>query len=87
MCTNGTAAQVIDGDGGKSDYTAIFGAGIALDFNNPGGDGGAAKGYQHMTPYVGIGFISPATRFRPGNAGQLPLQWSRPPGFRFGARF
>lgn len=55
MCTNGTAAQVIDSNG-NPDYSAIYGAGIALDFNNPGGDAGAPKGYFDMTPYVGIGF-------------------------------
>jgi hypothetical protein len=30
--------------------------GFALDFNNPGGDAGAAKGYFDLTPYRGIGF-------------------------------
>jgi hypothetical protein len=55
MCTNGTAALVIDSNG-TPDYSAIYGAGIALDFNNPGGDAGAAKGYFDMTPYLGIGF-------------------------------
>ena len=40
----------------QADYSAIWGAGIALDFHNPGGDAGAAKGYFDMTPYVGIGF-------------------------------
>jgi hypothetical protein len=56
MCTRGTAAQVIAGDGGQNDYHDIWGAGIGLDFKNPGGDAGATKGYFDMTPYVGIGF-------------------------------
>jgi len=55
MCTKGTAAQVLDSNVGPN-YSAIYGAGIALDFNNPGSDAGAAKGYLDMTPYVGIGF-------------------------------
>jgi hypothetical protein len=56
MCTNGTAAQATGGDGGSPNYVAIYGAGIALDFHNPGGDAGAARGYFDMTPYVGLGF-------------------------------
>jgi hypothetical protein len=56
MCTNGTAAKVIDGTNGQSDYSDIWGAGIGLDFQNPRGDAGAEKGYFDMTPYVGIGF-------------------------------
>ena len=45
MCTNGTAAKVIDGTNGMSDYSDLFGAGIGLDFNNPGGDAGA-EGFE-----------------------------------------
>src|ERR1700690_1040277 len=55
MCTNGTTAQVLDSNG-NPDYSAIYGAGIALDLNNLGGDAGSGKGYFDMTPYVGIGF-------------------------------
>jgi len=39
MCTSGTVAKVIDkvGMAGMPDYAKIWGAGIALDLNNPGG--------------------------------------------------
>jgi hypothetical protein len=56
MCTNGTAAKVLlGGTSGTADYSDLFGAGIGLDFNNPGGDAGA-KGIFDMTPYTGVGF-------------------------------
>jgi hypothetical protein len=41
MCTNGTVAKVIPA--AKPDYSNIFGAGIGLDLNNPGLDGGTGK--------------------------------------------
>lgn len=43
MCTSGTVAKVIDmvGKPGMPDYGKIWGAGIGLDLNNPGG--GAVK--------------------------------------------
>jgi hypothetical protein len=56
MCTHGTAAQVQMNAAGTADYSDLFGAGIGLDFNNPGGEGGAPKGYFDMSPYTGIGF-------------------------------
>jgi len=41
MCTSGTVAKVIDfGMPAASDFSNIFGAGIGLDLNNPGLDGG-----------------------------------------------
>jgi hypothetical protein len=41
MCTRGTVAKVINfGDPPALDYSNIFGAGIGLDLNNPGLDGG-----------------------------------------------
>lgn len=41
MCTNGTVAKVINfGDPPAPDFSNIFGAGIGLDLNNPGLDGG-----------------------------------------------
>jgi hypothetical protein len=55
MCTNGTAAQVAMNAAGAADYSHLFGAGIGLDFNNPGAEGGP-KGFFDMTPYKGIGF-------------------------------
>jgi hypothetical protein len=55
MCTSGTAAKVLTGSDGTYDYAALWGAGIALDFNNPGGDAGA-KGYLDLSQYQGIAF-------------------------------
>jgi hypothetical protein len=55
MCTNGTAAQVAMNAAGAADYSHLFGAGIGLDFNNPGAEGGP-KGSFDVTPYKGIGF-------------------------------
>ena len=41
MCTSGTVAKVINfGDPPAADFSNIFGAGIGLDLNNPGLDGG-----------------------------------------------
>jgi hypothetical protein len=41
MCTTGTVAKVINfGEPPALDYSNIFGAGIGLDLNNPGLDGG-----------------------------------------------
>ncbi|HVZ87564.1 MAG TPA: hypothetical protein VHG72_11385 [Polyangia bacterium] len=55
MCATGVGAQVIAGASGALDYSDIWGAGIALDFNNPGGDAGA-KGSFDLSKYTGIGF-------------------------------
>jgi hypothetical protein len=60
MCLKGNAAQVINGPaGGPSpampDYSDIFGIGIGLDFNNPGGDAGVA-GFYDASKYTGISF-------------------------------
>jgi hypothetical protein len=56
MCTNGTAAKVIPKAGGSDpDYSDLFGAGIGLDFNNPGGDAGA-KGDKDLSAYTGVEF-------------------------------
>jgi hypothetical protein len=54
MCTSGAAAQVLLKDGAP-DYADLWGAGLGLDFNNPGGDAGA-RGYFDLTPYKGISF-------------------------------
>jgi hypothetical protein len=43
MCLVGTAAQVT---GTPPDYSDIFGIGIGLDFNNPGGDSGGPQPYN-----------------------------------------
>ncbi len=55
MCTSGTAAVVLNKNG-NPDYTDLFGAGIGLDFNNPGGDSGAPAGYLDLSAYAGIEF-------------------------------
>ena len=40
----------------SADYSALWGAGIGLDFNNPGGDSGAPAGYFNLSTYTGIQF-------------------------------
>lgn len=62
ICATGIAAQVIGADGGPPDYSGIFGAGIGVDLNNPGGDAGVKMGYNAMSHgVVGIGFtLTPA---------------------------
>jgi hypothetical protein len=55
MCASGVGAVVLAGTNGQNDYSDIWGAGIALDFNNLGGDAGA-KGTFDLTKYKGIGF-------------------------------
>ena len=54
MCTDGTAALVMQ-KGSAYDYTDLWGAGIALDFNNPGGDAGA-KASADLSGFKGIYF-------------------------------
>ncbi len=55
MCTSGTAALVMNGPSGSADYSDLWGAGISLDLNNPGGDAGM-KGTWDGSPYTGIAF-------------------------------
>ena len=55
MCTMGTAAKVINGTSGSPDYSDLWGAGIALDFNNPGGDAGA-KSDLDLSKFKGVEF-------------------------------
>jgi hypothetical protein len=55
MCTKGTAAKVIAGTSGALDYSDLFGGGIGLDFNNPGGDAGV-EGTFPLNNYSGISF-------------------------------
>jgi hypothetical protein len=55
MCTSGTAALVMNGTNGQADYSDLWGAGIALDLNNPGGDAGM-KGSWNGTAYTGFSF-------------------------------
>jgi hypothetical protein len=54
MCTDGVAAQVMQ-KGSAYDYTDLWGGGIALDFNNPGGDAGV-KSTADLSAYKGIYF-------------------------------
>jgi hypothetical protein len=56
MCTTGTAAKVLNDSGGNPDYSNMWGSGIALDFNNPGGDAGV-KGTYDLSNYTGIAFV------------------------------
>ena len=54
QCTSGIAALVMN-KGGTPDYTDLWGGGIGLDFNNPGGDAGAA-GVKDLSAYTGVSF-------------------------------
>jgi len=51
MCTSGSAAKVLN-----MDYSDLWGGGIALDFNNPGGDAGP-KGSFDLSAFTGVGFV------------------------------
>ena len=55
MCTTGDAAVVMNGTNGSPDYSDLWGGGIALDFNNPGGDAGV-KAPLDLSKYTGVGF-------------------------------
>lgn len=55
MCTDGTAALVLPGSNGMADYSDMWGAGIGLDFNNPGGDAGAKSDWDGSA-YGGVEF-------------------------------
>ena len=55
MCTYGTAAVVMNGTSGSPDYSDLWGAGISLDLNNPGGDAGV-KGTWDGSMYKGFSF-------------------------------
>jgi hypothetical protein len=76
MCTSGTVAQVIAvvgtaaGGSAMMDYSNIFGAGIGLDLNNPGLDGGTGMKMPFDAAskmVIGISFdldVLPATGLR-----------------------
>jgi hypothetical protein len=57
MCTSGTAAKVPGGAAGptQADYSAVWGAGIAMDLNATGGDAGTKMPYNATANHV-IGF-------------------------------
>jgi hypothetical protein len=54
QCTSGVGAQVMN-KAGSPDYSDLWGGGIALDFNNPGGDAGV-KSDIDLSAYKGIAF-------------------------------
>ncbi len=54
MCTDGVAAMVMN-KGGSPDYSDLWGAGISLDLNNPGGDAGV-KGDIDLSGFKGMAF-------------------------------
>jgi len=60
MCTSGTVAKVINfGDPPAQDFSNIFGAGIGLDLNNPGVDGGTGVKMPFNAPtkkIIGVAF-------------------------------
>lgn len=56
MCTAGTAAKVLNDATGAPAYSALFGGGIGLDFNNPGGEGGVQKLPIDLSKYKGVQF-------------------------------
>jgi len=55
MCTSGVAAMVLVDANGSPDYADLWGAGIGLDLNNPGGDA-SAKGPWDGSAFTGIAF-------------------------------
>ena len=72
MCTTGIAALVMN-KGGAPDYTDLWGGGIGLDFNNPGGDAGVA-GYSDLSAYTASPFdFSGDVVPSKCDAGQLPV--------------
>jgi hypothetical protein len=54
MCTDGIAAMVMN-KSGSPDYSDLWGAGISLDLNNPGGDAGV-KSDIDLSGYKGMSF-------------------------------
>jgi len=55
MCTTGTVAKVIKNAAGTADYSDIWGAGIAFDFNNAGSaDGGSATASTYDATKYGV---------------------------------
>ncbi len=55
FCTNGTATVVLNGSNSMPDYTDMWGAGISLDLNNPGGDAGVKMDWNGSN-YAGVAF-------------------------------
>jgi hypothetical protein len=73
MCTSGIAAQVMN-KGGSPDYSDLWGGGISLDLNNPGGDAGV-KGDIDLSAYKGMYFdfsVYPSSAPMSNGAGAPP---------------
>ena len=70
MCTWGTAAMVMN-KSGSPDYSDLWGAGISLDLNNPGGDAGV-KGSIDLSGYKGVSFDFSAYTGTDGNGAGVP---------------
>jgi hypothetical protein len=67
MCTDGIASKVM-ANVSSFDYSHLWGAGISLDFNNPGGDAGV-KGDLDLSGYKGVSFdVSAFTGSDPSGA-------------------
>jgi hypothetical protein len=69
MCTSGTAAKVLPPPGnaaGSPDYSDLFGAGIGLDLNNPGGDAGVKMPID-LSTYKGFSFTFSGSMIPIGN--------------------
>jgi hypothetical protein len=70
MCTDGVASQVMNKNG-SPDYSDMWGAGIMLDFNNPGGDAGP-KGDLDLSGFGGISFDFSAFTGPTSNGAGIP---------------
>jgi hypothetical protein len=59
FCTSGVAAKVLNGANGMPDYSDMWGGGMGMDLNNPGGDAGVKMDWNGSA-YAGMAFdISP----------------------------
>jgi len=79
MCTKGTAAMVVNDSTGAADYSNMFGAGIGVDLNNAGVDGGTGKQPYNATAH-GITGISFSIDMVPGNNLRVEFPTSLSPG-------
>lgn len=55
FCTHGVGTVVLSGPSGSPDYSDMWGAGMSMDLNNPGGDAGV-KGDWNGSNYAGVAF-------------------------------
>jgi hypothetical protein len=70
MCTWGTAAMVMT-KSGSPDYSDLWGAGISLDLNNPGGDAGV-KSEIDLSAFKGVSFDFSAYTGADSNGAGVP---------------